>query len=159
MTTADLIQTATTAGSNFVASRAAAKDGRGIRAIRILEEKLVEALRISGTGLRGLPNLNPRGDFFAGINVRGNPSAQLQDYKTRLVLATDGRLVLATRTVEGIVELQRAGDDALVVEDLDFLCDRIITAIRTHMLKCVDATRRNNHLSALATRIETTLVA
>jgi len=158
MSTADLIHTAKTAGSDFVASRATAKDGRGIRAIRILEEKLVEALRISGTGLRGLPNLNTRGDFFAGLNVRGNPSAQLQDYRPRLVLATDGRLVLATKTGDA-VELIRATDEDLVVEDLDLLCERIITAIRTHTYKCVDATRRNNHLSALASRIETTLAA
>jgi hypothetical protein len=133
--------------------------GDAVRAIRLLERRLVEAL--GGYKLKGLPNLAPESEHaFNAIRVRGKVSEALpMDGRAVLVLAEDGSIRMAMRYEDGglcpkvFARDWPARDADFVAEDLEPIAARILNALENHNAHASKTAARYAEVAMLSRRI------
>jgi len=133
-----------------------------VRAIRLLEAKLVQAL--DGETLRGLPVLT-EGRFY-GANVRatgryGIATWLSKDGNDSLVLLKTGGLAMAWRDETAILGagLRMADESDLWAGDLERVSGVVEEVLRTHLARGVATRGRDSHVRLLATRLRLVLGA
>lgn len=139
-------------------ARASARP-KAISAIRLIERQLVRAL--SGAELKGLPNLNPEGQAFPAVRLRGKHADEALPLNGRAVLVLDrmGMLAFAMRNSDDTLRpkvsvIQWAAIDAdLFAEDLESVLTRVNEALRTHIDRASKARERYADISMLADRV------
>lgn len=129
-----------------------------IRAIRELEERLVEA--IAGEKIRGMPNLMPTGEPLYAMRINswsrkwGASEPLPRDGREVLVLTNVGQLRVARRDgQEPWSDLREVVDEELVIEDLELFTRAVQAALEKHMALVDKRVRSIARVEDLAKRV------
>jgi hypothetical protein len=136
------LESLATASKELSVSRTLSRT-ESVKAMRDLEEALVDAL--GEERLRGLPNLNPGGEPFFGLRVRGKSFEPLPDSRNVLCIDDSGMLVVATSG-----EAWTAHNVDLLSEDLEPFVKLVAKAIDAHIVKANKATHNYKRCMRLA---------